>query len=106
MKTSKRVVAAVVAAWALAGGVAWAQQSPAPKADCPQPSALPGGQQQTARAPEKIEGQVTAVDPASGMLTLRTEDGNTHQFRGDRDTVNDYKVGDRVVLNLRSQPDC
>lgn len=103
-----RIVAAFVAVLMLGLGVAAVDagqgKNKAAKqaADCPQPSASPGGGR--AKAPDKLEGEVTAVDPTTGALTLRASDGTTHQFRGNLETVRDYKVGDRVQLSLRSAP--
>jgi hypothetical protein len=57
-----------------------------------------------ATAPEKIDGQVVKVDPGTGMITVRNSDGTTHEFKGDSQTLRDYKVGDHVQLTLRSQP--
>jgi hypothetical protein len=108
MKISLGLVGAFAAALVLATGAASAQDNKRTGAkDCPQPSASAGSSgQQRAQAPQKIEGEVTAVDTTSGMITLRGSDGKTHQFRGSQDTLRDYKVGDQVQLNLRSQPDC
>jgi len=95
------LTAAVLAAALIAGGPALAKG----KADC-QPSASPRGDAsgKKAMAPEKIDGQVVKVDPGSGMITVRNSDGTTHEFKGDSQTLRDYKVGDHVQLTLRSQP--
>ena len=75
----------------------FAQQT-RPKECPPQPSASVG---RTQKPPEKIEGQVTQVDPKNGTLTVRRPDGGTQQFRGSKETVEEYKVGDTIELTLR-----
>ena len=106
MNTAWRVTSALAVALMLAGGTAWAQEKkPAAKPDCPQPSASPGtAGQPRAQAPQKIDGQVTAIDMSSGMVTVKGDDGKSHQFRGSQETLRDYKVGDQVQLTLRSEP--
>jgi hypothetical protein len=70
-----------------------------------QPSASAGaGTAKVGKAPQKIEGQVTKVDPKSGVLTVKGPDGTTHEFKGDAETVRDYKKGDKIELTLRSEP--
>ncbi|MBI2215995.1 MAG: hypothetical protein HYU51_01740 [Candidatus Rokubacteria bacterium] len=100
MKTATVVTSVFVAALMIAGTAAWAQYDRSgTKSQTSQPAASPGME-----APKRIEGQVTAVDLGSGMITLRTDDGQTHQFRGSQETLRDYKVGDRIELSLRPQP--
>jgi hypothetical protein len=70
-----------------------------------QPSAAAKGSAARAqKAPEKIEGQVTKVDPTTGTLTVKRPDGTTHEFRGSTDTVKEYKAGDQIELTLRAEP--
>ncbi|MBI3781335.1 MAG: hypothetical protein HY278_09825 [candidate division NC10 bacterium] len=59
-----------------------------------------------AGAPEKVEGQVVKVDMDQGKLTVRGSDGTTHEFQASKETLVDYKVGDRISATLRSAPDC
>lgn len=59
-----------------------------------------------AGAPEKVEGQVVSVDPDQGKLTLRGADGTTHVFQASKETIQDYKVGDRIKAKLRPAKDC
>jgi hypothetical protein len=95
------LLAAFAAAAMLIVGPAFAQ---ATKAPC-QPSASPGSSTtRTTKAPEKIEGEVTKVDPKSGMLTVKRPDGSTHEFKGSAETLRDYKKGDKIELTLRSEP--
>jgi hypothetical protein len=97
------LTAAVVAAALIAGGPALAQDKT--KANC-QPSASPRGDASTprARAPEKIDGQVVKVDSNTSMITVRNSDGTMHEFKGDAETLREYKPGDHVQLTLRAQP--
>lgn len=93
-------VAALVAALASGPAVGLAQQQK--KADCPpQPSASPGAQ----AAPQRIEGEVTGVDRQTNTVTLRMSDGSVQQFQGDKETIQDLKVGDRIEAQKRT-PDC
>jgi hypothetical protein len=86
-------VAATAPGWS---GLATAQVQPQPKES--QPAASPAG------APERIEGTITAIDPASGTVTLRSSDGQFHSFRGNAETLADLKVGDKLELNKRANP--
>ncbi|HYG32732.1 MAG TPA: hypothetical protein VD810_07060 [Methylophilaceae bacterium] len=52
-------------------------------------------------APEKIDGRVTAVDTAQGKVTVKSSDGKTHVFQASQETLQDYKVGDSIKMNLR-----
>jgi len=92
MKTWTRLFVVVVAGAMLWSGTAMAQGKPA---DCGK-----------ARAPEKVEGQVVKVDLDQGKLTVRETDGTTHEFQASKETLQDYKVGDRISAKLRSAPDC
>ena len=95
-----RGLAGLAAVVFLAGGVATvdAQSTRSKKtAECPPAKA---------NAPERLEGQVIAVDQNDGKVTIRGADGQTHEFRGNKDTVREYKVGDRLELNLRTGQNC
>jgi polyisoprenoid-binding protein YceI len=98
------LTAALAAAALLTGGPALAQTA-APKANC-QPSASPRGDAagRKAKAPDKIEGQVTNVNPSAGTITVRNKDGSTHEFKGTTDTLQEYKAGDNIELTLRAEP--
>ncbi|HEX3175218.1 MAG TPA: hypothetical protein VHZ49_00985 [Methylomirabilota bacterium] len=95
--------AALAAAAMMIVTPAFAQGTKAQKDCAGQPSASARG---GAKAPEKIEGQVTSVDKKNGTLTVQAPDGTTHQFKGSKDTVNDYKAGDKIELSLRAEPNC
>lgn len=92
-----RVAAAIVATALLATPAAWADDK-AKKSDAPQsqPSASPG-----AKAPEKFEGEVRSVDLDRGMMTVRFQDGSVQEFKGTKETLKDYKVGDKIEGKLR-----
>ncbi len=90
MRTKTWTALAVVLAMAVSGAPAPAQ----PKSDAPAASPR-------AAAPEKIRGTVTDIDAQTGMVTLRTDSGQMHQFRGTRETLRDLKVGERIELTRR-----
>src|SRR5207249_7563144 len=56
----------------LATGLAFGQ----PKADC----------KDRAQTPEKVEGQVVAVDQSAGRVTIREKNGSTHEFQAEEHT--------------------
>ena len=58
------------------------------------------------RTPEKLEGQVVSINLEQGKVTVRGSDGMTHEFQASRETLQEYKVGDRLEAKLRSAPDC
>jgi Cu/Ag efflux protein CusF len=84
---------AFVATALVAAGLAFGQQQ-APKADC------------KAGAPQKVEGQVVRVDPATNKVTIRDKGGATHEFQATKDTTKDMKPGDQVEARLREAPKC
>lgn len=98
--------AAVVAAAMLMSTPVFGQATKAQKDCVPQPSASAKGSAERSKpkAPEKIEGQVTSVDPQSGKLTVKRPDGTTHEFQGSAETVKEYKPGDQIELTLRAEP--
>jgi hypothetical protein len=57
-----------------------------------------------ATTPAKVEGQVVKVDKAQNKITVRANDGTTHEFQASKDVVKDLKAGDRIEANLRSAP--
>jgi hypothetical protein len=92
MKQATVTLAALLATAALGDGVAFAQGKPAEQ---------PAASVKTQTTPGQIEGEVTGIDRQTGMVTVRAADGQTHQFRGNADTLRDLKVGDRLELTLR-----
>jgi hypothetical protein len=56
--------------------------------------------------PQKLEGQVMAIDLTKGTVTMRGNDGATHEFQASKETLQGYKVGDRIEAKLRSAPEC
>jgi hypothetical protein len=86
MKRFTRTAAAVALAIAASSSPALAQNVP----NCPKPG-----------APQRVEGQVVAVDAARGTMTVRAADGTTHEFQASRETLQDMKVGDKIEAKLR-----
>jgi hypothetical protein len=82
-----------VAVALLSAGLAFGQQ-PKP-ADCDK-----------ARAPEKVEGQVIRIDPGTNRVTIRDQQGTTHEFQTTAETAKDMKPGDRIEARLRQAPKC
>jgi hypothetical protein len=83
---------AAVAGLMLSGGTAFGENTP----NCVK-----------AGAPEMVEGQVTRVDVARGMLAVRAADGTQHEFQASSETLADYKIGDPIKARLRpGQPRC
>ncbi|HXG15376.1 MAG TPA: hypothetical protein VNK50_03960 [Calidithermus sp.] len=62
------------------------------------------GRSDAPAAPEKIEGTVTAIDQKTGTVTLRGDNGQTFQFRGDAETLKDLRVGQKIELTKRAEP--
>jgi hypothetical protein len=84
--------AAVAAAIVLWSGLALAQ---AP-VNCPKPN-----------APQQVQGKVVSVDPAKGVMVVRSADGSTHEFQASKETLQDMKVGDTIEAKLRpAAPNC
>jgi len=77
----------------LATGLALGQ----PKAEC---------KNNRAQTPEKVEGQVMAVDQNAGRITVREKNGTTHEFQANRETLQDMKPGDQIEAKLREAPKC
>lgn len=94
-----KIAAALTVAAFLAAPAAWAADDKVKKSDKSQGSASPGS-----RAPERWSGEVVSVNPDEGTMTVRLSDGTMQAFRGEKDTLKNYKPGDRVSGKLRSQP--
>lgn len=99
MKTIKRIVTAALAVAVLASPAAWAADDKARKAG----STKDGSASPNTTAPSRIDGEVIAVNPDAGSITVRMSDGTTQEFRGSAETLKDYKVGDKLEGKLRSQ---
>lgn len=56
--------------------------------------------------PPTLEGQVVKVDMAHEKVTVRSTDGTTHEFQASRETLQDFKPGDRITAKLRKAPPC
>jgi len=88
MERRRSLSAALTVAIALGGGTALAQTK---TAGC-------------AGTPAKVEGQVLKVDLDGGKVTIRESNGTTHEFQASRETLQGYKVGDRIEAKLRELP--
>ena len=55
---------------------------------------------------QKVAGQVVKVDAAKNRLSVREADGTVHEFETSKETLADFKVGDRIEANLREAPKC
>lgn len=87
-----RVSAGLAAGVIFLGGTVLAQNKPA---GCDK-----------AGTPEKVEGVVTKIDPEQGKVTLRGPNGESYEFQAQKETLQGYKVGDRIEAKLRSAPNC
>jgi ribosomal protein S1 len=58
------------------------------------------------KTPQTLEGHVVAIDLNQSKVTMRGSDGVTHEFQASKETLQGYKVGDRIEAKLRSTPDC
>jgi Cu/Ag efflux protein CusF len=93
MKRSMLLSAAAIS-FAMVAGVAFAQQPQAsPKSDCK-------------NAPQKVHGQITSVDPNSGKVVVKNEDGTSHEFKASKETAQTMKAGDKIEATLREAPKC
>ncbi len=92
MKTWIRVSAGLAVGIMLWSGIALAQDKPA---DCDKA----GGR-------EKVEGRITKLDLDQGKVTVVEGDGKTHVFEASRETLQDFKVGDKITAKLRLAPSC
>jgi Cu/Ag efflux protein CusF len=55
---------------------------------------------------QKVEGQVVKVDMAKNKLTVKETDGTVHEFDAPKETLESFKVGDKIEANLREAPKC
>jgi hypothetical protein len=97
MKKISAIIAVAVGTSLALGSVAIAQTKPTDKPTDHPSAAVPN-------TPAKIEGRVTKIDRDSGMVTVQANDGRTHEFRGNDETLKDLKVGDNLELSLRQAP--
>ncbi len=90
MRTGSIVSLALAVGLLVASGTAWGQS----------------GAAKCGATPAKVEGQVVKIDMEQGKVTIRGTDGVTHEFQASKETLQTYKVGDRIEANLRSAPEC
>jgi hypothetical protein len=56
--------------------------------------------------PDRVEGQIAAVDQNAGRITVREKNGTTHEFQANRETRQDMKPGDQIEAKLREAQKC
>ena len=56
-------------------------------------------------ASDVVAGQVTNIDPERSRVTVRSSDGQTHEFEASAETLRDLKVGDRIEAKRRPAPE-
>jgi len=95
MKMWSTVLAIVVAGTTMWAGTALGQATP--KQGC---------EAARAGAPQKVEGQVVAVDQNQSKVTIKGNDGKTHEFQASPETIRDFKVGDKIEAQLRGAANC
>lgn len=95
MKMWSTVLAIVVAGTTMWAGTALGQATP--KQGC---------EAARAGAPQKVEGQVVAVDQNQSKVTIKDNDGKTHEFQASPETIRDFKVGDKIEAQLRGAANC
>jgi len=54
-----------------------------------------------AAAEQLIEGEVIQIDLDQSRVTVRSSDGDLHQFEASVETLKDLKVGDRIEAKRR-----
>ena len=84
--TWRQIAIGLAAGVLLSAGTAAAQNTP--------PTAPPAG------SPERVAGQVTKIDQASGKVTIQSG-GQTYEFQASPETLKGLKVGDRIEARLR-----
>jgi hypothetical protein len=66
----------------------------------------PCGPQGHVKTPEKVAGEVTRIDTARGIVTVRETDGTVHEFQASAETLRDLRVGGRLDATLQAAPKC
>lgn len=93
-----RFTVAILAVTTLAAPAAWAADKDKKDADDKKaPAASPA----TTGAPSQFEGEVVSVNPDAGTMTVRFPDGSVQEFKGSRETLKDYKPGDKIQGKMR-----
>ncbi len=92
--TVRMISTSALAVMVLLGGSALAQQSAAPKVNC------------HANPKQKVEGQVTKIDAATNIITVKETDGTVHEFQASTETLQDLKAGDHIEARLRPAQNC
>jgi hypothetical protein len=55
------------------------------------------------QASETIDGVVTEIDHDRSRVTVRSSDGQPHEFEASAETLRDLKVGDRIEAKRRPE---
>jgi hypothetical protein len=92
MKTRTLLSAGLAASMILLSGIALAQDKPA---EC-----------YKGDSPQKVDGKVLQVDPDKGKMTMQGPKGETYEFNASKETLQSYKVGDRIQATLRADSKC
>ena len=58
-----------------------------------------------AQASDVVAGLVTKIDLERSRVTVRSSDGNPHEFEASAETLKDLKVGDRIEATRRPTTD-
>jgi ribosomal protein S1 len=48
-----------------------------------------------------VEGQVVKIDMDQSEVTVRETDGTIHEFQASKETLQEFKGGDRIEARLR-----
>ena len=94
MRRKTSVAVALVVTLVASSPYAWGQTKPACDA------------QGRVATPQKVQGQVVGIDAANSKLSVREADGKVHEFQASKETLQEFKVGDRIEANLREAPKC
>ncbi len=95
MRPWRNILAAVVVSAVLCSGAALAQTVQTKVANCDK-----------ALVPPTIDGHIVKIDSAQGKMTVRATDGTMHEFQAAKETLQDYKPGERIMAKLRQAPPC
>ncbi len=93
--TARIISTSVLTALVFVVGMAFAQQSAPPKVNC-----------HVKNERVKVEGQVTKVDAATNIVTVKENDGSIHEFQASKETLQGLKPGDKIEARLRPAENC
>ncbi len=58
----------------------------------------------TVATPEIVAGEVIKVDLDRSRVSVRSADGEIHEFEASKETLSELKVGDRIAAKKRAAP--